>query len=109
MTLVVPEPVAAYLAAEVAKNADAISRCFAQDSAVPDGGHEYLGHDAIRQCKTAADAKYRYVLEMVNVQTLGDSVTVRARLTDEFPGSPVELGHIFKLSNDKIASLEVRS
>ena len=34
---------------------------------------------------------------------------VRARLTGEFPGSPVELDHIFKLSNNKIASLEIRS
>jgi hypothetical protein len=27
----------------------------------------------------------------------------------EFPGSPLELDHIFKLSGDKIASLEIRS
>jgi hypothetical protein len=46
---------------------------------------------------------------MVNAQTHGNEVTVRARLTGKFPGSPVELDHIFKLSNDKIASLEIRS
>ena len=34
---------------------------------------------------------------------------MRARLTGEFPGGPVELDHIFKLSNDKIVSLEIRS
>jgi hypothetical protein len=48
-------------------------------------------------------------LQTVNAQTHGDKVTVRARLTGAFPGSPVELDHIFKLSNDKIASLEIRS
>ena len=109
MTFAVPEPVAAYLAAQAAKNADAISRCFAQDGAVRDEGREYRGRDAIRQWKAAADAKYQYVLEMIKVQTLGDLVTVRARLTGKFPGSPVELDHIFKLSGDKIASLEIRS
>jgi uncharacterized protein (TIGR02246 family) len=109
MTFPVPEPVAAYLAAEAAKNADAISRCFAQDGAVRDEGREYRGRDAIREWKAAADAKYQYVLEMVDVRTLGDLVTVRARLTGKFPGSPVELDHIFKLSGDKIASLEIRS
>jgi hypothetical protein len=109
MTFTVPEPVNSYLAAEAAKNADAISRCFAQDGAVRDEGREYRGRDAIRQWKATADAKYQYVLEMVNVRTLGDLVTVRARLTGEFPGSPVELDHIFKLSNDKIVSLEIRS
>src|SRR6266436_4882237 len=51
----------------------------------------------------------RYALQMVDVQTHGDEVTVRARLTGEFPGSPVELDYIFKLSNNKIASLEIRS
>jgi len=109
LTFLVPEPVAACLVAEAAKNAAAISRCFAQDGADRDEGREYRGRDAIRQWKAAADAKYQYVLEMVNVRTLGDLVTVRARLTGEFPGSPVELDHIFKLSGDKIASLEIRS
>jgi hypothetical protein len=48
-------------------------------------------------------------LQPIDVQTHGDKVTVRARLTGEFPGSPVELDHIFKLSNGKLASLEIRS
>ena len=59
--------------------------------------------------KQAADAKYQYVLQTLYVQTFGDLVTVRARLKGEFPGSPVELDHISKLSNDKIASLEIQS
>ena len=109
MPLDVPEPVAKYLAAEEAKDADALSRCFTEDGAVHDEGQDYHGRDSIRQWKQAADAKYRYVLRAVNVQTLGDSVTVRARLTGKFPGSPVELDHIFKLSGSKIASLEIRS
>src|SRR5216683_7466999 len=75
----------------------------------PRRGGDYSGRDAIRQWKQAADEKYRYVLQMVNAQTHGNDVTVRARLTGEFPGSPVELDHIFKLSNNKIASLEIRS
>ncbi len=109
MALDAPEPIAAYLAAEEAKDADALSRCFAEDGTVHDEGRDYRGRDAIRQWKQAADEKYRYVLQMVNAQTHGNEVTVRARLTGEFPGSPVELDHIFKLSNNKIASLEIRS
>jgi ketosteroid isomerase-like protein len=109
MALNVPEPVAAYLAAEEAKDADALSRCFTEDGTVHDEGQDYHGRDSIRQWKQAADAKYRYVFQTMNVQTLGELVTVRARLTGEFPGSPVELDHIFKLSAYKIASLEIRS
>jgi len=109
MALNVPEPVAAYLAAEKAKDADALSRCFTEDGTVHDKGQDYHGRDSIRQWKQAADAKYRYVFQTINVQTFGNLITVRARLTVEFPGSPVELDHIFKLFNDKIASLEIRS
>jgi hypothetical protein len=36
MALNVPEPVAAYLAAEEAKDADALSRCFTEDGTVHD-------------------------------------------------------------------------
>jgi uncharacterized protein (TIGR02246 family) len=109
MALDLPEPVAEYLAAEEAKDADALSRCFTEDGTVHDEGQDYHGRDSIRQWKQAADAKYRYVSQTIDVQTHGDDVTVRVRLAGEFPGSPVELDHIFKLSNNKIASLEIRS
>jgi ketosteroid isomerase-like protein len=109
MAIDVPEPVAAYLAAEEAKDADALSRCFTEEGTVHDEGRDYRGRDSIRQWKQEADTKYRYVMQTVNVQMQGDKVTVRARVTGEFPGSPIELDHIFKLSNDKIASLEIRS
>ena len=109
MTFAVPEPIAQYMAAEEAKDADALSRCFTEDGTVHDEGQDYHGRDSIRHWKQAADAKYRYVLQTVNVQKFGDLVTVRARLTGEFPGSPVELDHIFKLSKNKIVSLEIRS
>ncbi len=56
-TFTVPQVIAVHLAAEAAKGADPISRCFAQDGAVRDEGR-----DAIRHWKTAADAKYNYVL-----------------------------------------------
>ena len=80
-----------------------------RNGSVYDEGRDYRGRDSIRQWKQEVDTKYRYVLQPINVQTHGDKVTVRARLTGEFPGSPIEQDHIFTLSNDKIASLEIRS
>ena len=43
MALNVPDPVAAYLAAEEAKDADSLSRCFTEDGIVHDEGREYRG------------------------------------------------------------------
>ena len=108
MALDVPQTVAAYLAAEEAKDADALSHCFANDGIVHDEGRDYCGRDAIRQWKQDADAKYRYVLHPLDAQTQGDTVILRARLIGQFPGSPVELDHFFKLSNNEITSLEIR-
>ncbi len=58
MTLDAPEPIAAYLAAEEAKDADALSCCFTEDGTVRDEGRDYRGRDAIRQWKQVADEKY---------------------------------------------------
>src|SRR6202521_1134667 len=59
MALDLPEPVAEYLAAEKAKDADALSCCFTEDGTVHDEGQDYHGRDSIRQWKQAADAKNR--------------------------------------------------
>jgi hypothetical protein len=108
MTLTVPEPVAAYLAAEQVKDAEQLSLCFAADGLVHDEGRTYRGREAILEWKRAADAKYRYTMQPLSARTNGDEVIVRARLTGDFPGSPIEVDHFFKLSKGKIASLEIR-
>jgi ketosteroid isomerase-like protein len=86
VALNVPEPVAAYLAGEEAKDADALSRCFTEDGTVHDEGQDYHGRDSIRQWKQAADAKYRYVFQTINVQTFGHLVIVRADSPVSFLG-----------------------
>ena len=108
MTLSVPAPVAVYLAAEQAKDTEQLSLCFTADGLVHDEGRSYRGRGAILKWKKAADAKYRYTMQPLAAHTHGNEVTVLARLTGDFPGSPVEVNHFFKLSNDKIASLEIR-
>ena len=52
MALDVPEPVAAYLAAEEAKDADALSSCFTDDGIVHDEGQDYRGREAIPEKET---------------------------------------------------------
>ncbi len=107
MALKVPAPVADYLAAEKAKDVDALSRCFAEDARVHDEAHDYHGRDAIRAWKKEADEKYHFVMEPLTASVNGPTVKLRARLTGNFPGSPVELDHTFTLANDKITSLEI--
>ena len=109
MPLNVPSIVAEYLEAERAKDARRLSLCFAENGVVHDEGKDRCGRDEIREWKEEVDAKYRYVSEPLAASANVNTVTVRARLTGDFPGSPVEVNQVFTLEGGKIVSLEIRS
>src|SRR5258708_30644299 len=88
MTLDAPEPIAAYLAAEEAKDADALSRCFTEDGTVHDEGRDYRGREAIRQWPQPAADHNQYRLQPVNTPTPGNNGIARAHRTREFPERP---------------------
>ena len=104
-----PPVVVEYLSAERARDADRLSLCFAENGVVHDEGRDRRGRDGIRQWKEEVDAKYRYDAEPVAASVADDTVTLRTRLTGNFPGSPIEVNQIFRLDRGKIISLEIRS
>jgi len=106
MILALPQPVAAYFAAD-RLDAEAVARCFTEDALVTDEGHTYRGRAAIKQWKADASAKYRYTNEPFNCESKDGTIIVTSRLTGNFPGSPVNLRFFFRLEGDQIASLEV--
>jgi hypothetical protein len=108
MTFDLPRAVAAYLAADKARDTASLAGYFATDALVYDEDHNYRGLDAIRSWKQEVQAKYRYVMEPLAASVSDDTVKLHARLTGDFPGSPVEVDYTFTLANDKITSLEIR-
>jgi hypothetical protein len=58
-----------------------------------DEGRDHRGRNAIQQWKREADTKFQYVLEPLDASVARDTVRVRARLTGDLPGSPIELDH----------------
>ena len=109
MPLNVPPIVAEYLEAERAKDSRRLSLCFAGNGVVHDEGKDRHGRDAIREWKEEVDAKYGYASEPLSASAHQNTVTVRARLTGDFPGSPVEVNQVFTLDGGNIVSLEIRS
>jgi len=103
-----PQPVLNYLAAVKAQDTAMFARCFADDALVHDEGRDYRGLDAITAWKKETQTKYKYAIEPLDASVSGNTVKLRARLTGDFPGSPVDLDFAFMLANDKIASLEIR-
>ena len=98
-----PVPIAAYFAAD----GGGVASCFIENAVVVDERREHHGRQAIGRWKTEATEKYHYTSEPLAVDCSGSDVTVIARVTGEFPGSPIELRYRFTLEGDKIARLEI--
>ena len=102
-----PSPVRAYLAAEKAKDSAALARCFDAHGVVRDEGQEHVGVAAIEAWHRAANAKVRYVVELLGASNSGADVVVHTRVRGDFPTSPAELRQRFTLEGDRIVVLEV--
>ena len=106
MTLDLPKPIAAYFAADKA-DSEAVSQCFTKNAVVKDEGQTYHGRRAIKKWKADASAKYQYTNVPLAYEEQDGTVIITARLTGNFPGSPVNLRFSFGLEGDEIASLKI--
>jgi hypothetical protein len=107
MSIELPKPVAAYFAAETARDAAALARCFASDGVVHDEGGTFTGRAAIERWNADARVKYHHTVEPLSATTRDGAIVVIGRVSGQFPGSPVELRHAFRLNGQEIASLEI--
>jgi hypothetical protein len=102
--LTLPEPVAAYLAADT-HGPDEVARCFTPQGVVSDMGLRYVGREAIRAWK-AASTSYAYVVVPFSVELIDGVHVVSCHVAGSFPGSHVDLTMRFRLERGLIASLE---
>lgn len=107
MTIILPDAIAAYFAADKNGDAETISECFTQDAIVIDEGNTYTGRDAIRQWMANASTQYTYMVEPFALSEEGGRKVVTSHLVGNFPGSPVDLRYFFVLDGDRIAELEI--
>ena len=106
MNLNLPEPVAAYFAADKL-DSEAVAQCFTTDAVVKDEGHTYTGLASIKQWKADVSIKLEYTCEPFRSETSDGMTVVTCRLTGNFPGSPVDLRFFFRLERGKVAFLEI--
>ena len=104
-TLTLPEPIAAYFAAE--HNPEALPQCFTTQAVMKDDGHSYTGIGAIKTFMAEASAKYSAVSVPFAIERDDGFQLVRANVTGNFPGSPIVLSYRFGLERGLIASLEI--
>ena len=97
MAVKLPDNLVRYFAAQNDHDADGMTACFAPDAQVRDEGRTYVGRKAIREWKLETIAKYAITVQPLS-STDDDGVrTVIARVSGNFPGSPVDLTFDFKL------------
>lgn len=92
-----PDTLRRYFAAQNSHDAETMADCFAPDAEVRDEGHTYIGREAIRQWKVETIAKYAISIEPLTTTEQGGALTVTARVTGNFPGSPADLTYDFVL------------
>lgn len=97
-----------YFEADRRNDADALLATFAVEAVVEDEGARHQGVAAIREWWVAAKKAAQYVAEPMEATVEGDRALVRAKVSGQFPGSPVMLTHAFTIKDDRIVGLEIR-
>jgi hypothetical protein len=104
-----PKPIELYFASENTHDVSALELCFAADAVVRDEGRTIRGLDAIKAWRTEAGGKYRHTVEPLAIVARDGKSIVTGKITGNFPGSPIELDHVFEINGDgKIVALEFR-
>ncbi|HEY8880676.1 MAG TPA: nuclear transport factor 2 family protein [Roseateles sp.] len=105
-SLPLPEPIAAYFAADK-HGPDPVAQCFTPTAVVKDDGHTYTGRDAIRAWKAAADAKYTCTTTPFSCELIEGVHAVHAHVAGTFRGSPIDLKFFFRLERGLIENMEI--
>lgn len=103
-----PGIVKAYYEAERRNDADSLSETFSSDAIVEDEGARHQGKDAIRQWWVAAKQASQFATDPIETKDDGDTVSVQAKVSGQFPESPLMLTYSFTINDGKIARLRIR-
>ncbi len=101
-------PIDVYFASENAHDTTALDRCFAADAIVRDEGKTIEGLAAIKAWRIETGKKYNHKVEPLAMSERDGKFIVTGKVSGDFPGSPINLDHIFEIECDRIVSLEIR-
>ncbi|MEQ8391098.1 MAG: nuclear transport factor 2 family protein [Thalassospira sp.] len=103
-----PESVKAYFDADKGKDPDLLAKVFSPEAVVHDEGKRHQGSSAIRKWWLVAKAKYDHVAEPFETERNGDEISVRAKVSGQFPNSPVTLNYVFLIKGGKVVEMGVK-
>ena len=107
MGIHLPKPIEIYFASENVHDTAAIDTCFAADATVRDERRTIEGLDAIRAWRIETGKKYNHTIEPLAITERDGKIIVTGKVSGNFPGSPINLDHVFELRGDRIVSLKI--
>jgi SnoaL-like domain len=107
MSIPLPKPIDIYFASENLHDPTAIDTCFDPDATVRDEHRTIEGLDAIKAWRIETGKKYNHTIEPLAIREHDGKVIVTGKVSGSFPGSPINLDHVFELKGDRIISLKI--
>lgn len=107
MNIPLPEAVTTFFEISNGAEPSRVAECFAKDARVIDEERTHHGIKAIESWQRQVREASSFTVTLLNVSSAGDRLTVETRVAGDFPGSPLELDHVFVLKDDRIQSLEI--
>ena len=101
-----PEPIAAYLAADM-RGPDDVASCFTPQGVVKDEGQTHVGRAAIQAWKAKSSTLYSYTTAPFSLELIDGAHVLHCHVAGNFPGSPVDLKYVFLLERGLIARLAI--
>lgn len=107
MSLDLPSPIAAYVAANARLDAAAMVSLFAADAILVDNGKRHEGHAELRALFEDEVIAVRAIFTPDAVRHEKGEVVVEGPAHGDFEGSPIRFTYRFRLENDAIDALEI--
>jgi ketosteroid isomerase-like protein len=107
MSLELPAPIAAYVAANARLDADGMLKLFSADAVLLDNGAVLQGRAEIRRLLEEAVIAVKAIFTPDAVRYENGQVVVEGPAHGDFKGSPIRFTYRFTLENDAIKALEI--
>lgn len=107
MKLQLPDAVQTYFDVSNGGDTSRLAACFCADARVTDENRTHQGIDAIEAWQHEARQAFTYQVEPLEATQKEGTLSVTARLVGNFPGSPLQLNHVFLMQDGQIRSLEI--
>jgi len=104
-----PEIITAYIEASNTRDGERLATLFTKDAVVHDEGHEHRGTAAIKKWLAATARKYAFTLTPIRLSQKETEIVLTAKMTGDFPGSPISARFHFVVDEGKIATLNIRA